>query len=150
MAKVEFRDEGWNDLIAELVAETRQAAFNAVYQGSQTMRTAVLRKLSGRRSGRTYRVPGTERTYTASAPGEAPAVMLDNLRPAVTATIPVMDAKEVWSRVGVDGQVVPYARRLELGGMANGVYLEKRPYLRPTFAENEERVLKIMQRWANK
>lgn len=36
--------------------------------------------LRGSRSGRTYRVPGTRKTYTASAPGEAPAVRTGTYR----------------------------------------------------------------------
>lgn len=40
---------------------------------SMEVRNATMYVLRGQRSGRTYRVPGTKRTYTASAPGEAPA-----------------------------------------------------------------------------
>jgi hypothetical protein len=63
------------------------------YQASHELRTAVLYVLRGQRSGRRYRVPytlgkgrtpsGRKRTpryYTASAPGEAPAVLTGGLR----------------------------------------------------------------------
>ena len=44
------------------------------YRGSNELRTAALLVLRGQRSGRIYRVPGTKRSYQASAPGEPPAV----------------------------------------------------------------------------
>lgn len=44
------------------------------YLASNELRTAELLVLRGQRGGRRYRVPGTKRTYTASAPGEPPAV----------------------------------------------------------------------------
>ena len=40
---------------------------------SMEVRNATMYVLRGQRHGHTYRVPGTKRTYTASAPGEAPA-----------------------------------------------------------------------------
>lgn len=43
-------------------------------EASQILRNAALRVLRGQRSGRRYRIPGTTRYYTASAPGEPPAV----------------------------------------------------------------------------
>ena len=44
------------------------------YRASNELRTASLHVLRGQRSGRQYRIPHTRRTYTASAPGEPPAV----------------------------------------------------------------------------
>lgn len=44
------------------------------YRAANEMRNASLLVLRGQRSGRIYRVPGTKRTYQASAPGEPPAV----------------------------------------------------------------------------
>lgn len=43
-------------------------------EASMALHGASQRVLSGRRSGRRYRIPGTRRYYTASAPGEPPAV----------------------------------------------------------------------------
>jgi hypothetical protein len=44
------------------------------YRASNELRNSALFVLRGKRSGRVYRVPGTGKTYTASAPGEPPAV----------------------------------------------------------------------------
>lgn len=43
------------------------------YRVANELRNASQEVLRGQRSGRTYRVPGTRRRYTASAPGESPA-----------------------------------------------------------------------------
>lgn len=44
------------------------------FQAANELRNASLLVLRGQRGGRRYRVPGTKRYYTASAPGEPPAV----------------------------------------------------------------------------
>lgn len=44
------------------------------YRGANELRNAAQEVLRGGRSGRRYRVPGTRSYYTASAPGEPPAV----------------------------------------------------------------------------
>lgn len=44
------------------------------YRAANELRNASQLILRGQRSGRRYRVPGTKRHYTASAPGEPPAV----------------------------------------------------------------------------
>lgn len=152
MAEMEWEDEGWEDLIAEVRVETIEAAERAVFDASQHLRNSVVEKLTGNRSGRIYPVPGTSQaTYRASAPGEPPASMLGKLRQNITASDPVVDGDTVSSQVGVDLEVVPYARRLELGGYStapNGrpVYIAPRPYLRPTFFEQEQNVLNILER----
>ena len=48
-------------------------------QASMALRNAEIQVLAGQRSGRTYRAP-TGGTYTASAPGEPPAVRTNTLR----------------------------------------------------------------------
>ncbi len=153
MAKVEYQDEGWNDLIVELEVESIEAAVVAVNDAVQYLRSAVVEKLSGQRTGKTYRVPGTKRTYQASAEGEPPAVMLGNLRKNINASKAVVDGNEITAEVGVDGKAVPYARRLEFGGThtaANGkqVFVAPRRYLRPTFIEQEANVDNILRRAA--
>lgn len=60
-----------NQVNAELPARAASAA--------QSLRNASLEVLRGRRGGRTYRKPGGG-TYTASAPGEPPAVRTGTLR----------------------------------------------------------------------
>lgn len=55
------------------VKEIRAQLPGRAYRASNELRTAELRVLRGRRSGRVYRVPATRRSYRASAPGEVPA-----------------------------------------------------------------------------
>lgn len=51
------------------------------YRAANELRNAALNVLRGQRSGRVYRKPFTKRaTYTASAPGEPPAVRSGTLR----------------------------------------------------------------------
>ena len=56
------------------VAEVQKEVVARAYSASNELRNASQHVLRGQRSGRTYRVPGTKKTYQASAPGEAPAV----------------------------------------------------------------------------
>ena len=44
------------------------------YLAANELKNASMEVLRGQRTGRKYRVPGTKRYYTASAPGEPPAV----------------------------------------------------------------------------
>ena len=60
---------------AQVVAELPSRAYRAAHE----LRNAELEILAGQRSGRTYRTPGGG-TYTASAPGEPPAVRTNTLR----------------------------------------------------------------------
>jgi hypothetical protein len=151
MADMEWQDEGWPELITELLAESVDAAKNAVDDAANHMRNSVVSKLSGKRTGRTYKVSATGKPHIASRPGEPPAVLFGKLRQNVSATRATVDGNEVSAQVGVDGQVVPYARRLELGGFhiaQNGraVYMAPRPFLRPTFFEQEQTVINILER----
>jgi hypothetical protein len=50
-----------------------EGALKALYAAANIGRNAVLVNLQGPRSGRVYKIPGTDATYTASAPGEYPA-----------------------------------------------------------------------------
>jgi len=46
--------------------------------------TGMIALMTGPKSGRRYRIPGTQTTYRASAPGEAPAAPTGNLRTSIT------------------------------------------------------------------
>lgn len=50
------------------------------YRAANELRNASQLVLRGQRSGRRYRVPGTKKHYTASAPGEPPAVRTGTFR----------------------------------------------------------------------
>lgn len=67
---------------AQLIGKTVQVALRTLekevqsrsYRASNELRNSALHVLRGQRTGRQYRVPFTNRKYTASAPGEAPAM----------------------------------------------------------------------------
>ena len=67
-----------SQIIGKMVATTLKGIQKEVsqraYRASNELRNAELYVLRGQRSGKKYRVPGTRRKYTASAPGESPAV----------------------------------------------------------------------------
>jgi hypothetical protein len=167
LARVEGRTEGLAQTVESVLVGTLAAAGQAVLAGAYHMEVKIKARLAdGTRTGREYyvnpprrRADGTRAKsrnsrrarYTASAPGEPPAVKRGKLRQAVTHTKPKQNGGEIVSFVGVDKKVIPYARRLEFGGASQTkqggtVMIEPRPYMRPTFFEQEAEVVRIMQR----
>ena len=61
-------------MIATTLKGVQKEVSQRAYRASNELRNAELYVLRGQRSGKKYRVPGTRRKYTASAPGESPAV----------------------------------------------------------------------------
>lgn len=60
--------------IAEAVNSIRQQVEARSSKAANELRNSSLEILRGQRSGRRYRVPGKKTYYTASAPGEPPAM----------------------------------------------------------------------------
>lgn len=124
---------------------------------------------SGPRGGKTYFVPGTNKTYTASAPGEAPASATGTLHKSVKWGVEGdgmsligfvgTDAKEgPWMEFGVRGgkTITPKKGRfltwkhyifgwLHKTSVVQGTILP-RPWLRPTFERDEHKVQEIFRR----
>lgn len=71
-----------NDKSSNVIGKTVNSTLNgitakvtsAAYKSSSELRNSLLHVVRGQRSGRRYRIPHTKRFYTASAPGEPPAV----------------------------------------------------------------------------
>ncbi len=104
------------------------------------VRNNTVEALSGSRSGRVYRVPGTSVTYVASAPGEPPAVQLGDLRKSVKFGVEVEDG----SVVGFVGSELDKAPMLEYGTRN----MAARPWLRPSFEGSLDAVRDIFgRRW---
>lgn len=146
--------EGADNLGAEALAEIRPEAEQRVRAASQYLAGQIKVTLTGQRSGRVYRVPGTKRaTYTASAPGEPPAVMLGNLLNSVGASAPKWDGGAVSAEVGpglgatkANTVAENYAQRLEWGGTdSRGVHIAKRPYMEPTVIREQAAVERILE-----
>lgn len=78
--------------------------------GVEYRRTLVEEVLVGQRSGRTYKVPGTNRMYRASRPGEPPASRTGDLRRSYK----VGRVEETAGRASVKvGSPLDYAEYLE-------------------------------------
>lgn len=121
-------------VMKEIDSTTRARMGEAV----NAVRNTTLETLSGTRSGMTYKVPGTQRTYTASAPGEAPAVATGELRQSI-ATEVEGEGRSVIGRVGTDkiqGLMTEFGTR----------EMQPRPWLRPSFEKAEQAVKSIFMR----
>lgn len=66
--------------IKEAVRDANTKAKSCAVRASNHLRNAALNVLRGQRSGRRYKKPHTNTYYTASAPGEPPAVRSGMLR----------------------------------------------------------------------
>ncbi|PFR83303.1 HK97-gp10 family putative phage morphogenesis protein [Bacillus cereus] len=99
------------------------------------LQNQVKKNLTGSRSGKQYKIPHTSRKYTASKPGEAPAVRTGDLLNSIKYNVK-RSQSEVLGAVGSD---LKKAIWLETGTS----HMEARPFLLKTF-EKERRELKRM------
>lgn len=111
-------------------------SFERMIKAVNIARNETLKTLSGNRSGRTYKVPGTSRTYTASAPGEAPAQATGELRQSVKAAVDI-EGSNIIGRVGTD---LEYAPCLEYGTEN----MAARPWLRVSCEKATPDILKAL------
>ena len=113
------------------------ASQKALIAAADVGRNKTVQNLAGARSGHTYRVPGTQVYYTASAPGEFPAVATGNLRERV-------DRKVVNTSEVQVGTAVEYGLMLEKKAPSKG----GRPWLKRSLDEARPAMLaKLAQRW---
>jgi len=111
--------------IPEAKKAISDAASKKMLETVNKVRNQTLKTLSGSRSGRTYKVPGTERTYTASSPGEPPAQATGRLRQSIKTSIEGK-GDEIIGKVGTD---LEYGRCLEFGTKK----VAARPWLKISF-----------------
>jgi len=97
-----------------------------VQKAAYHVRNATVKALTGRRSGFTYRVPGTGTTYTASAPGEYPATATGLLR----SNFRVKRIGPCSYAMGTDVEYAPPLEDAEGTGRSGA-----RPFLRHIFAQ---------------
>jgi hypothetical protein len=64
-----------NEIVEEITYQAKSRAFRAANE----LRNSALTVLRGERSGRVYKRPFSKSKYTASAPGEPPAMRTGNL-----------------------------------------------------------------------
>lgn len=80
MSRVTIRGPSLEEIIKDCNEHIKHQLEGRTYRASNEMRNAALMVLRGRRGGRIYGVPGKKTHYTASAPGEPPAVRTGNFR----------------------------------------------------------------------
>lgn len=128
----------------EVFVRLRNTAWNNLRLAAVFLKGQVKRKLSGGRSGRVYRVPGTKTLYTASAPGEAPASRTGTLRNAVQFQVNKADMEALVGPRALGGNSnTPegYPFWLEFGTKK----MSPRPYMRPAFEESKGDLIRIMK-----
>jgi hypothetical protein len=159
MIRAEIRGDDLAGLADEALDTFRPRAEAAVKDCLLLLEGAVKVKLTGSRSGRTYRVSRTGRLHRASAPGEPPAVLFGRLRNSIGHRGPEWSTDtQVAGWVGTNlgagarmrgGEEDPenYARRLEYGGFdGRGGYIAPRPYMEPAFRETEAAINARLER----
>jgi len=122
----------------EIIKNLEQEGVKRMLQAVNEVRNTTLETLSGNRTGRTYRVPGTQRFYTASAPGEAPASATGELRQSVSTAVEG-EGRTVVGYVGtnkIQGKMTEYGTR----------NMAPRPWLRVSFEKSLDAVKTILSR----
>lgn len=106
------------------------------------LKGAIKEKLTGDRSGRVYRVPGTKTLYTASAPGEPPASRTGTLRNAITFSVNKAKVEALVGPrlLGADPQK-QYPVWLEFGTKK----MSPRPFMAPALEESKNTLIKILK-----
>lgn len=122
----------------EVVKAIEDAASQRMLEAVNVVRNQALETLSGSRTGRTYKVPGTSRTYTASAPGEPPAQASGELRQSVSTAV-VGEGKKLIGLVGSDSK---HAAPLEFGTRR----MAARPWLRISWEKSLDKIKSILSR----
>jgi hypothetical protein len=149
--------EGLDGMGDETLRELRPRAENLVTDGAVMFVGELKSTLTGRRSGREYKVSKTGKLHVASAPGEPPAVLFGALRNSIGYRKPTWVGWTVQSEVGtglgvnaVDNRTSSsYAARMEFGGISFHpwpVKIRPRPYMAPTALRMEPRLEKLFDR----
>lgn len=111
------------------------------------LRNSALSVLGGQRSGRRYLIPGTHTFYTASAPGEAPAVRTGALRLGWTPSFrvePSLTGFRVIASISLGGPPIKYAPILDpsiSGGSEGGL---NRPFVKRIQMDALPRIQKLI------
>lgn len=108
-------------------------------KGALIWERAIKRRLQGQRTGLEYRVPGTQRFYTASAPGESPARRFGGLASSYTNEV---SATSIFALNAFVGSDLDYSLFLERGtkNPDGSVRMEKRPTIEPALRDAEAEI----------
>lgn len=117
----------------ELFSDVERQVISRATRASNVLRSQVKEVLRGQRSGKRYRVPGTSKFYTASAPGEPPASRTGNLRQSFKSKSHSERTQDGMRAMATTYTQVPYAKYLdpaiapesEAGQAAGGLVKQK-------------------------
>lgn len=156
---------GVEGLASEELKRLRKPTEKAILKAQLWLEAAVKRKLIGPRTGRIYSLGGfkgrrgkarkirsrdargrfmARGTYQASAPGEPPAARSGDFRKSITHGPVIWEGENATGEVGT---AAPQARILEYGGMTGRGHVVRilpRPYMAPTFLEQQEKLDSIL------
>ena len=125
-----------------VMASLRGTSVQNLREASIFLKGAIKETLTGNRSGRVYRVPGTKRNYTASAPGEAPASRTGTLRNAISRAVNKAKLTAVVGpRLLGKNPDKQYPLWLEFGTKK----MAPRPFMAPTIQRHKDTVIQIMK-----
>jgi len=135
---------GMNVKVISRIPEVKQkinlSPTQKMHQAVNAVKTQTLETLSGERSGREYMVPGTHKTYIASAPGEPPAQATGQLRQSIKTLV----KGSLGTVTGQVGSNIEYAPSLEFGTKK----MAARPWLKPSFEKALPMIKQILgARW---
>ena len=117
-----------------------QVSTKQIQKALEHNKKAVEAKLGKTGSGRTYKVPGTDRTYTASSPGKPPAHYTGRLEKSIKIEI----KQTRGGPTGKIGSTAFQAYWLEMGTRN----MKARPFLEKTLREEERTTRQILgKRW---
>lgn len=137
-------DRAMNARVKQMVREVETKAKASAVRASNELRNSALFCLKGQRSGKRYKKPHTKRAYyTASAPGEPPAVRTGMLRMSWGMKA-VGDGKGTYT-AGIYSDV-PYAEELENGNSR----IKQRPYRQQIIERAKPKVTAIFKELESK
>ncbi len=121
--------------LPQVSAAIEAAGKASMIGGIERMRGMVVKNIKGQGHGRTYRIPGTKRDYTASAEGEFPAVRLGGLSGPGGVETETESRSDAWeARIG---SRLKYGLFLEKKPVSKG----GRPWLKRTLDENKDAIV---------
>ena len=129
----------FHDNLKEVMKKIDETSKARMLESVNEVRNKTLETLSGSRSGVVYKVPRTNRTYTASAPGEPPAVMTGELRQSIKSGIEGEGDK----LMGFVGTEKKHGPMMEFGTRRG---IAPRPWLRKSFEQSEAKMKEIFTR----
>lgn len=122
------------DYTQEVAEQIRAAAQKKAARIAMLIANEAKRGMAGQRAGRRYRVPGTQRYYTASRPGEYPANRTGRLRASIQIAAEVNAF--MGSALAIVGATALYAPFLQYGTK----FMQARPFLTLAYAAVRQQI----------